>query len=253
MTATSVAAAGRSWLLATVIAVALTSCQGDLATPSPSGEGASPSALESAATSAATDGVTGRARPASDWRPSTPLSSRIDLSEADKMQKRAAELANLAKVGELDDPPQVELVRWIKPEEYALTLIGCLREEGFPADFTSDGTGVDTSSVPAEQASALELASYTCSARYSVDPRYSTPFNDEQLGILYDYLVESYVPCVEELGYDISDPPTREVFAATAAAEGWFPQAEIASMNGDLSEAERECPTYPSYDVLYGG
>lgn len=185
----------------------------------------------------------------SDWQPSNPLSSRIDMSEKEKMAKRATNLVLQAESMGLQNPPKIQLVRWITPEEWAPTLVKCLTDRGFPVGYTADG-GINSANIPGEQAPALETAMYECMAQYSIDPRLSQSLNSEQRGILYDYLVESYVPCLGKLGVKVSSPPSREVFMATAEGDGWMPQLEIST--DKVTEANAKCPTQPRSDVLYG-
>ncbi len=240
-------------LLASAAVLVLTTLTGCSADADPqSAEPSSPTSTTAGANTATdgqSDAPTGAPPPVADWEPPTPLSNRVDMSEQEKMAKRAANLALEAEVSGLEDPPKVELIRWITPEEWAPALVECANDRGFPVGYTTDG-GIDSANIPGEQGPALELAMYECMAEYSIDPRLREPLNGEQRGILYDYLVSSYVSCLAKLDIEVSAPPTREVFMSTAEGDGWMPQSELPS--NQVSEANAKCPALPRSDVLYG-
>jgi len=198
-------------------------------------------------------GTEGQAHPTSDWTPDVPLDNEIQMSQAEKLQARAEELRTQAQTAGIEDPPEVELVRWIKPEEFAPTNVRCLNEAGFDVGITDDGTGIDSRTIPGAQTEALELAIYTCTAQYSIDPRYAHPLNDAQLGIMYDYLVESYVPCIEALGYPLAEPPSKQVYVGSPAMDRWMPILELRRLpQSQFSRVVMNCPETPASDVLYG-
>ncbi|SEB99705.1 hypothetical protein SAMN04489844_1474 [Nocardioides exalbidus] len=171
------------------------------------------------------------------------------MNETEKMRKRASNMALEAEAIGLEDPPKVDLVRWITPEEWASALRECLTNAGFPVGYTTDG-GISSANIPGEQTPALELAMYVCMGEYAIDPRYSEELNTEQRGILYDYQTTYYVSCLKKLGIEVSKPPSREVFMATADGDGWMPQLELPRDKGP--EANTACPVLPPSNVLYG-
>lgn len=193
--------------------------------------------------------VEGAPPPVSDWKPTTPLSTRVDISEADKLRAREALLDADADSSGLAARPDVDLVRWITPEEWAPTLLECTRRAGYPVSYTEDG-GISSATVPGDQTPALLRAMHVCTAQYTVDPRFSEPLTREQRGIVYDYLTESYVPCLQRLEIEVSEPPSRQSYVATGEDEGWQPQLELPWRK--VTEANATCPVRPRSDVLYG-
>ena len=193
--------------------------------------------------------LTGAPPPVSDWQPATPLSESVEMSEAEKVRERRALLGAEARGLGLRNPPRIDLVRWISPEEWAPSMLGCLTGQGLPVGYTADG-GIDSSRVPSNEQPALQLAMYSCTAQFTVDPRYSMPLNAEQRGILYDFLTTSYVPCLGGLGIEVAVPPSRQRFIAAGDDDGWQPQLGLP--RGRVTEANAACPVRPRSEVLYG-
>ncbi len=167
-------------------------------------------------------------------------------------------LASTADERDLSSPPEVSLIRWsMGSKEYAVNMSSCLQEEGFPA--VVDGINYYFNpGVPAAQQDALNYASYVCNGQYMMHPTYGYGWSDEQVGIVYDYWVEYYIPCMRAHGYDVRDDnkPSREAYVNafnTAERIAWWPnewsqllpKAERASM-------ESICPQFPPDDVLFG-
>lgn len=228
--------------VATLVAVvAFSTSSGEVVTTTTTPDPASP------ARSMPTIG--GAPPPVSVWQPTTPLSTRVDMSEGDKLRARAALLASDADSIGLVKRPDVDLVRWISPEEWAPTMLECTRGAGYPVSYTEDG-GINSATVPSDQTPALLRAMHVCTAQYTVDPRFSEPLTREQRGIVYDYLTESYVPCLKGLDIEVSTPPSRTSYIATAEDDGWQPQLELP--RGKVTEANATCPVRPRSDVLYG-
>ena len=189
------------------------------------------------------------------WTPRTPLSARVDMPEEAKFAERAMLLEVSAIHLGIADPPDVALVRWTRLEETGSAIASCLTQQGFPASVTADGFGVmQRDRVPDDQQSALTLATYICEAQYTRDPRYGLPFTAEQRGLLYDYLVEFYVPCVRRLGYAVGDQPSKQVYVASEPLDAWNPAADVPWPT-DRNEQDRllvTCPQYPPSELLYG-
>lgn len=57
---------------------------------------------------------------------------------------------------------------------------------------------------------------YVCQAQYPMDPGFAQDWTDEQLGIVYDYWEQYYIPCMEAHGHpvDDTDKPSRETYIA---------------------------------------
>ncbi len=167
-------------------------------------------------------------------------------------------LAEVARRFLLDDPPQdAQFERYISPDEYGAVMVPCLNDQGIPARHSGDG-GVLYGHIPEEQALLQREALYRCEVRFPTHPRYFEPLNAEQLGRLYVYLVEDLVSCLETEGYNVSSPPTLEVFIGSfndPAVPSWHPYPAGDPRIQQPEEWNRlntACPQFPPLDELYG-
>ena len=145
--------------------------------------------------------------------------------------------------------PEVAVVAVMNAEEYPAQLVSCLHEEGFP-EVTLDplgGIGYEGS-----QLDAYDLAMYICESRYPIDPRYTQPLTDEQLGKLYDYYANELVPCIEREGYTAPEAPTRQYFIDHFSDAPWRPYSEVSDATGESEwyRMNEVCPqtTYTLWD-----
>lgn len=146
--------------------------------------------------------------------------------------------------------PDVELVRFVLPSEWAQTMVGCMDEAGFAASVRPDG-GIEFAPVADAQSEALSVANYVCGVQYPVDPTYARPLNDEQLKYLYWYFIEKLVPCLEAEGFNIPAPPSEATFVDQYDAHPWSPYSDVATSTEDAWIAINEkCPQMPS--ALFG-
>ena len=143
-------------------------------------------------------------------------------------------------------------IRYVPFEQMAATQADCLKQAGWNVrEVPSEGIEwVD--SVPASQETAAELASYTCTLQYPLDPVTGLPPNKDQLGLTYDYLTTWWLPCVEAfLGYHIeTDVPTRESYIASKGA--WDPYTDVQIAETSNPELYETCPRYAPANLLYG-
>lgn len=181
------------------------------------------------------------------------MGARIDLTESEKLTRREEMLTSEASVLGIPEPPTIDLVRWISPDEYPAIMTECERDQGFNVSVSEDGLGVSSEDVPESQTSALELASYTCTAMFTVDPRYFVPLNEDQKRIVYDYLVNAYIPCLRNGGYSVGEPPTLEVYLGEGGLDVWTPRKELTALPAEeLDVLDVTCPPTPPTDAVYG-
>lgn len=173
-----------------------------------------------------------------------------DWGDADSYEEMVAleqlRWPELAAGNRVDDPPPVEIVRFIEEEEFTSVQVDCLAEFGFDAKETPDG-GVIPPRVPDEQIGALNEAAYVCQARYPLDPRRRQELPLAPAQEYYDHLVES-VSCVESLGYPISDSPSKEAWLGQYynTEDWWNPFMEATpSSEAAVAELHETCPREP--------
>lgn len=143
--------------------------------------------------------------------------------------------------------PDVELVRYISPEEANDLTASCMSDEGFEAQRDSNG-GTSYNGITAEQLGPFEVAQYVCASKYPIDPKYRIPLNDKQLGYLYDYYTGDLTRCLGERDVTVSNPPSRGAFVANYYDQGgvWTPYEGVRAGNQeDWARLNKECPQMP--------
>jgi hypothetical protein len=158
----------------------------------------------------------------------------------------------------LDDTgPLPPLVRYVTPEESPAVLQQCLHDEGFDVAVLADG-GIDFSGLPEsqrEKGGPVVLALWTCSAKYTIDPRTQQLLTQEQYHVLYDYYTGSLTSCIQSRGITVGEAPSFTTFVDTYNDEPWTPYDSV--IQGDLASGEwdaiiTDCPQGPPSSLLYG-
>lgn len=158
-----------------------------------------------------------------------------------------------------DYPPE----GWYSIAEHNERLAECLREEGFSA-VVREGAQIFDPGVPITQVDALNVAVAICNLRYPLQPKLlaNGPYSADQLGLLYDYTTQFYLPCLEAFALDwrsavtsnpvLSELPTREAFIADQGQ--WLQPMLIDFMSpGErLDQIATICPRDPPTEDLYG-
>lgn len=179
----------------------------------------------------------------------------VVYSMDEMLQIRDELLEELADLRGLDNPPDVDLIRFIPLSEFGPTRVDCLAEQGFDVRLTPDKEGIDYSEVSPDLSESLNLADYICSAQYPVDPRYEAPLTQSQLELLYFYYTVELIPCLKVAGFEIGEPPSFAVFAQDYPTErGWAPYAELpieGMSNEEFFALEERCPQNPPGAELY--
>ncbi len=175
-----------------------------------------------------------------------------------------AHLVALREATQVEDPPSTEIVRVIAPDEQPEVWQACMQEAGYEVSVTSDGGLTPPQDLPDDQWGAYDLANYICHAQYPVDQSLVPQFGTEQVDVLYGYYVEELVPCLQERGFEVDEPPTIETFRASwvsgdeglhASESTWFPYTAVDAAEISMDEWEAvnaACPQSPSHEVLFG-
>lgn len=167
--------------------------------------------------------------------------------------------AGLAAQLGIDNPPKVEPIREVAPDDQGLRLqTQCMIDVGWPYQQDRDGGWV--LELRAAQEDAFNLDSYVCQLQYPVAARYRQPWGEPQHRARYAYLVDDYLPCVRSHGYTVAEPPTFEVFVeGDAAGSPWVPSSEVLpQVLADIPERwaswdafDDVCPQQTPLDELY--
>lgn len=193
-----------------------------------------------------------------DDQPSSSPSAAPETPEQQSDEELRAELAqSLAEEYDVEDSPEVEIVREVQPDEASAAEAECMTDAGWPNEQSDGGVAYD---IPAEQADDFNLALYTCKLQFPVEAKYTQRLGDDQWSMMYDHFVDVYIPCAEGEGHDIGDIPTKDVYLATPDAEKWFPGRNVrreittggTGAYSSVEEFEAVCPATPGWEVLYG-
>src|SRR5699024_6148130 len=111
------------------------------------------------------------------------------------------------------DPPSVEIVRVVEPDEQLELVAECMQEGGWPETQLSNG-GLRYENLP-EQEEAMNEAFYTCFASYPLVEEFLA-VDREHYEELYAYFVNELKPCLESQGLEITEPPSLESWLAVA-------------------------------------
>lgn len=135
--------------------------------------------------------------------------------------------------------------------EYVTKKEQCINEAGFRAEMQDDG-GLRIYDPPPEQKQAWEEVIRACEGTLGPVPG-NEPFSTEELSVLYDLQLE-LGDCLEENGYTVSEPSTRETFIAQYQAlqdgeidDGDWPWSPLMGINDPASI--EVCPQPTGEDV----
>ena len=138
-----------------------------------------------------------------------------------------------------DSPrPTVKVVRFIGPDEAKQVYSDCMTESGFPF-YGANG--------PTDDADNYErLAIYICTAKYPQPPATYGLYSAAQHDFLYDYYLDTLIPCVRSSGIKLNDVPSRDEYKSTTSFS-WSPLDQLSKVGDDLRFViESRCPAYPS-------
>ena len=183
---------------------------------------------------------------------SSPETSQAHLGEQDSTSTYLAEAAQeWATYYGLTDPPDVDVVRFVLPEEQQAAQDSCLETRGFQVD------GPGTLTYPPEQEDAATLAQFTCRMEYPVKPEYAAPWQDEQIRIQYAWTRDFVIPCLTEHGHQITGLPSEDVFVRSWTTDPFLPFAQVTieatsdEFNAEWNELEEACPQMAPSSVIW--
>lgn len=168
----------------------------------------------------------------------------------DYLQARSEQWAAFYGV---ENPPAIDMVRYVDTVELDATLQECLAAAGYP---TESNGGVN---VPSGNEDAYALAQYTCAVEYPVPERYTKEWGDAQVRTQYSWTVEFVIPCLEALNHPVAPPPSESVFVDSWASDPYFPFAQISlavpeeDFNQVWAQLEATCPQQAPGEVLWDG
>lgn len=127
--------------------------------------------------------------------------------------------------------------------EWLYALADCVEEGGFAVLIDEDEGSLAAANLPSEQTDAWN--SHTEKCMMEVGEIRREELSEDQVRALFkDYLAAA--DCLENLGYEISDPPSRESWVKSwYTGINWLPHGEAGRAAETPAEWERiqeECP-----------
>lgn len=190
------------------------------------------------------------------WQPTVQISA-TRLSEAEREAWRVNHLEEAAR--ELDGPaPEVSLERWVHPRgEWDAVMSECMTDSGFLVEVDNGAISYPGGPPPAEQRSAWNLAWYTCKARFTPDPDYVQDWTEGQIGLVYDYWDQYFIPCMEAHGVPVnrSQQPSRDTYISTfyTPERSWWPTNYLSMLpQSQREQLEPVCAPYPPDEAFFG-
>lgn len=156
------------------------------------------------------------------------------------------EAKSLAMI-DVEVPPDPGIDRWLEVGEWGHVMAECIQQGGFDAFESQGGFGVGDR--PLEQEGALRLVIYDCKARFPSNPYVNQPLPRVRAEQQYHYLVDSVVPCLEDLGYPVQEPPSLDVWLSDyyqGKGEEWSPFRYVSVFSAnEMDMIYDECPKFP--------
>lgn len=121
------------------------------------------------------------------------------------------------------------------PDQYFAQLADCIRDAGFSAEVSADGSSMSFDYGTVEQRPAYEAAKAACDAEIGL-PLPPEPLSEPQIRERYAFLVEART-CLIAQGYDLPEPPTEDVFVETYGSDPWSPFSDVPVMDQEAWEA----------------
>lgn len=127
--------------------------------------------------------------------------------------------------------------------EWLYAYAGCMEEGGFVVAIDEEKGTFDSVDLPPEQYDAWNTHMEKCGQQVG-DP-YIEELTEAQVRALFkDYLAAA--ECLQGLGYDVSDPPSRESWVKSWENNpNWLPHRDVGKVVDNPAEWERvneECP-----------
>jgi hypothetical protein len=152
------------------------------------------------------------------------------------------------RLGIADAPPSI--VRWIRPDEWAVVKGQCLAEQGLSVQ-VDEVRGEVSATAPTGQENLEEYAWWVCDAKYPQMPDSEHGvFSERTKQIMYEWASKDLVACLESEGFrEVTDIPSYEVFWELYDTQNpWHPYNWDVWGFGRAKgiDIEAKCPQWPN-------
>ena len=143
-----------------------------------------------------------------------------------------------------DQRPEVERIRFVDLREWGPTLASCMNDAGWDGVVAKPDGGIHQDGYTEDLRGAYAYDWYICTAKYPTDPVVNSPLNELQMKYLYRYRAGEMRQCLIDLGNEISEPTSEQVFLDEYPRTGGYnPINEVNDSH--WTEAEEKCPQLP--------
>lgn len=130
--------------------------------------------------------------------------------------------------------PEVEPLESVDPNWRNAIVNACMIDAGFDG-ITQVGDSLAVK-VGESDPKAAALAYYECVAQHPLHVPAIGYLSRTLRVALYDYLTTLIVPCLRTLGYDVTEPPARDVYVETYYRDmGWNPYEAVSFESGSIA------------------
>lgn len=187
---------------------------------------------------------------------SSEAESKLDLTQVSAEEYLEHVSRAWADYFDIEEPPEVAVIRYVGSEEQLQYVRECTAEAGF---IESPYGGFET---PEEQLGAFKKAQYVCYMQYPLNQKYVKPWGIEEKEKQYEWTTKFLIPCLQNLGYSIDDDvPSKAVFVEQYDTSPYFPFAQLEGQlqvkdeefNAVWSELEGTCPQMIPDQILWDG
>lgn len=131
--------------------------------------------------------------------------------------------------------------------ERTQSAVDCLAEAGFPGATVGEG-GTTQLDVPPEQFDAYDVAANACMK--TICPSCGEAVPQSEWEWLYQMLVQAR-QCLMEHDYEVSEPPSLQVYLDAAPEDSWSPFREVGPRLATDYTTQQACPD-PEAMLSYG-
>jgi hypothetical protein len=140
--------------------------------------------------------------------------------------------------------PDVPFKGYVAEVSRIEVISACYKSVGLLLDYGKNSSGKIVGVGTETKTEAEAVSAYACQAAHPVKP--TPPPSPEQLGYIYDYLVEFLAPCYAANGIPNPPPPSRDDFIAKWPNQGWYPTSGNAPPDAVKDDAlDAACPPTP--------
>jgi hypothetical protein len=167
-----------------------------------------------------------------------PSSTSTVLDNGTTVSSTSTTMAPITGYGDFSTQTYFE-IDWLFVTEL---VIRCMNDHGIPATLTPDGAGISAANIPPGQNQIGFETMNACREGLSLPPHEEA--NPDQLAEVYQYNL-ALMECLEAEGFDVSEPPSLEVYIDTYLIDPWYAYENVNTLGPEGTAVEAMCPQAP--------